>query len=382
MKTTGVPLEKINKGLQTFYDMDQHFNDGRVLGSMCTRPLPVAIRAHTKFIEANLGNSGLYPGTKKMETNIVGSLNKLLHNPKGCGRIVGGGTEANIMALWIAKKITGKNEVIAPRSKHFSFCKATDLMNMKARVVELDENYKVCIDDVEDMMNKNTAAVVGVAGTTELGVIDPIDKLSDLCREKTFLHVDAAFGGFVIPFLKRLGHDLPDFDFRLPGVSSLTIDPHKMGCSTQPAGAHLLRKKEYEQTIEVKAPYLTLTRQATLSGTRNSASVAATWATMEHLGIEGYTKIVKRCYDNTQYLKRRMIELGVDPVIEPVMNILALKLKDPKAMEKALAAKGWYVSKVASPCSLRLVVMPHNRRGTLREFVDVFGKTAKRLKEI
>jgi len=377
-----VPTNQIISELSTFYDKDYHFNDGHVLGSMCTRPLPIAIKAHLKFIEANLGNAGLYPGTQKLEWQVVRSLNSLLHNSKGCGRIVGGGTEANITALWIAKKYWKKNEVIVPRSKHFSVCKAIDLLNLEAKVVDLDDQYRMQADMVEDLISDKTAAVLGIAGTTELGAIDPIEKLSEICAGKTTLHVDASFGGYVIPFLKMLGHDVPEFDFKLPGVTTLAVDPHKMGCATQPSGALLFRSKEHQEQISIDAPYLTLSKQTTLSGTRNSASVAGTWAVMQQMGTEGYMKLVKRCMDNTYYLQKRFEDLGLFPVIKPVMNLLAIRLKHPKRMEEELSKKGWQVSKARNPCSLRFVLMPHVKKKHIDEFMPVFKRVAKKFKEI
>ena len=362
--------------------MDLHFKSGRILGSMCTAPHPIGIKAHNMFIESNLGNAGLYPGTQQLERLVIDDLNKLLHNPSGCGRVVGGGTEANITALWIAKKFWKRSEIIVPRSRHFSIDKAIDILHLDAKMVDLDDQFKVDTAEVERLVSDRTAAVVGIAGTTELGQIDPIKRLSDICQERCTLHVDAAFGGYVIPFLTMLGKDMPVFDFELPSVSTMTVDPHKMGCSTQPAGALLFRSQEQQDQISIEIPYLTLSKQTTLSGTRNSASVASTWAVMQYLGVDGYKKVVKRCMSNTRYLQRRFTELGFVAVIKPVLNLLAIRMKDCKAMEDALAKEGWRVSKAHNPCSLRFVVMPHVTRKAIDEFMPVFERTAKRLKEM
>ena len=119
-------------------------------------------------------------------------------------------------------------EIIVPKSAHFSFKKAADMLCLKLNEAELDSSYRIDIKSVEELISKNTVAIVGVAGTTELGKIDPIEDLSNICLDNNiYLHVDAAFGGYSIPFLNEIGYELPKFDFGLRGVCSITIDPHR-----------------------------------------------------------------------------------------------------------------------------------------------------------
>lgn len=358
LEQKGIPHQQIMQELEKAKNTDFHFSDGRILSSMYTTPHDIAKIAHSMFIETNLGNPGLYPGTKRLENEIIKMLGNLLHgNPHGF--IVNGGTEANITALWIAKKLTKKNEVIFPKSAHFSFQKAVDLMGLKPIEIELNENYQINIDNVEDKLSENTMAVVGVAGTTELGVIDPIEKLSEICDDNYFFHVDAAFGGFVIPFLKELGIDIPKFDFELKGINTLTIDPHKMGMSTIPAGAILIREKEHAENISVSSPYLTIAEHTTLSGTRNSAAVASTYAVMRLLGREGYKKVVKDCMEATKYLILKLEEIGLVTVIKPTMNVVGINMKNPEEVKKKLDKLGWKLSLAECPKCLRIVIMPH-----------------------
>ena len=118
---------------------------------------------------------------------------------------------------------------------------------------------------VESLIDKNTIGLVGIAGNTEFGQVDPIEDLSRLAlQHKLFLHIDAAFGGFVIPFLEE---SYP-FDFEVPGVTSIAIDPHKMGLSTIPSGALLFRSPSFLDSLKVSTPYLTTKAQFTLTGTR------------------------------------------------------------------------------------------------------------------
>jgi len=345
--------------LEEFYSKDRHFTDGMTVGSMCTAPHPLAIRAHMRFIESNLGNAGLYPGTREMEEHVLTMLGEMLSGPSATGHIVGGGTEANITALWIARNLTGKREVIFGETAHFSFGKAVDLLNLDPVLVGLDDDFKIDIAEVENRISDDTLAVVGVAGTTELGVVDPIEELASIAGEHCYLHVDAAFGGFVLPFLERLGRPAPRFDFSLDGVTSMAIDPHKMGLSTIPAGAILFRHREGVDKISVEAPYLTVKDQSSLSGTRCSAAVASTYAVMMHLGMEGYTRVVDECMKNTEYLAEGIVKAGGELVIDPLMNIVAFRTADNKRVISEMSKRGWCLSRTRHPDAVRMVIMPH-----------------------
>jgi tyrosine decarboxylase/aspartate 1-decarboxylase len=356
---------------------DHIFTNGRVLSSMCTSPHEIAIKAHQMFIESNLGNPDLYPGTKQLEIEIIKSLSEMFHGKTISGHMTSGGTEANITALWIARKITGKRQVIYPKSAHFSIAKAIDILNMEPVEIELDEHFRMSMDECADKISDNTAAVVSMAGTTELGVIDPIEELSEHCEDKHFLHVDAAFGGFVIPFLKDLGYELPAFDFELNGISSFCTDPHKMGFSTIPSGVLLYRDEKYLERITVEAPYLVSMKHTTLTGTKGSGAVAGTYAVLRHLGRDGFRSVVKECMDNTEYVISRITELGLQPAIKPTMNVIGIKLKNPQSVQVELAKRNWYVSKSRYPNCLRIVVMPHVTRSVIDNFLPAFESVCR-----
>src|SRR5690606_28383669 len=147
--------------------------------------------------------------TRDLESRVIGMLGALMGNADARGHSVTGGTEANLMAMRAARNMseTKKPEIIVPRSAHFSFRKAADILRLELREAELDDNYRVDTSSVSDLISDDTVAVVGVAGTTELGMIDPIPELSEICLEEGIhLHVDAAFGGFIIPFLREAGY--------------------------------------------------------------------------------------------------------------------------------------------------------------------------------
>ncbi len=357
----------------------------RILSSMCSAPHPLALRAYMRFIDKNLGDPGLFPETVEVEKEAIRMLGELLAKPSAHGYIVSGGSEANITALWVARNAAKKAdpEVILPTTAHFSFEKAADLLRMRAVYVGTDENFRVKVDEVEKAISKNTVAMVGVAGTTALGTIDPIPELSEIAaRHGVHLHVDAAFGGFMIPFLKEIGHTLPDFDFRLPGVRSITVDPHKMGMAPIPASGILFRDAELMDCVGVKAPYMAggeITSR-TLAGTRAGASACAVWALLKYLGWDGYRRIVRRCMRLTLRIAEETTEIGgLGLVLPPTMNIVGIRSRSPdvEALSRELRGMGWAISTLQD--FMRIVVMPHITTPVVDMFMEDLRGAVRRL---
>lgn len=356
MNRKGCPEKEVLSLLGNAMQKDTSYE--KVLSAMCTQPHPIAVKAHMQFIASNMGDFGLFQGTKELEEEVIKMMGHMLGDPDACGYITTGGTESNIQALRTARNIGGKKHpnMIVPDSAHFSFDKIADLLGIEIKKAPLDNEFKVDTAFAADMIDDNTIAIVGIAGSTEFGQVDPIDKLAQIAvSNNLFLHVDAAFGGFVIPFLNKKY----DFDFSVKGVTSITADPHKMGLSTIPSGGLLFREEECLLPLEIDTPYLTIRKQHSLAGTRSGASVAATYAVMKHLGEEGYRNMVSRCMKMTEKIVRGARKLGVEPLIEPVMNIVALDFPDLDRVRKKLRTKGWITSITRSPRAMRLVIMPH-----------------------
>jgi len=367
----------------------------RVLSSMCSHPHAIAVEAHRLFIEANLGDLGLFPGTYGFEKEVINMLGELLHAPSlrnsgklsygdFCGYLTTGGTESNIQAIRAMKNLCAHRKpqirnpnIVIPDSAHFSFDKIANMLGIEIIRASLDSEFRVDLASVEKLTDENTIGLVGIAGNTEFGQVDPIESLSELSLEKDlFLHIDAAFGGFVIPFLEK---SYP-FDFEVPGVTSVAIDPHKMGLSTIPSGALLFRSNSFIDSLQVKTPYLTTKSQFTLTGTRSGASAAATYAVMKHLGREGYRKNVEYCMELTEKLIKDARKLGFYPLLAPVMNVVALGVPEPDLVREQLYEKfGWNVSIVRSPRALRIVLMPHTTTQDVEEFLKDLEKVVAEL---
>ena len=379
------PIDKddILKKLSEIKKLDYDYADGRILGSMCTEAHPFAKEVYCKFLDTNLGDPGLFKGTKYLEEEVIKSIGNLLSLDKSYGNIVTGGTEANLMAIRAARNHARKykgivdGEIIIPDSAHFSFKKAADMLNLKIVEAKLDDNYKIDVESVKENITDKTVAIVAIAGTTELGLIDPIEEISKIAHENNiYFHVDAAFGGFSIPFLKEAGYDLPVFDFSLEGVCSITVDPHKMGLAPIPAGGIIFRKEEYLQVMAVDSPYLTVKTQSTIVGTRLGASSAATYAIMNYFGKKGYSRLAQEAMENTYFLKEGLENIGYDVVCEPELNILAFnhpKIETHEFAEK-LERFGWKVSVSKCPIAIRVVLMNHIKKSHIKELLEDLEK--------
>lgn len=383
MQDKGLSKKAVMAELKKALQEDQRYDEGRILCSMCTKPNALAKKAHELFLNSNLGDPGLFPGSARLEKEVISELAGLLNGVGSVGFLVSGGTEANLLGLLAARNMAqiDEPEVVLSESAHFSFDKICGLLGLKAVYAGLDDSFRVDVSAVEKLVGKNTVAIVGSAGTSELGVVDPIDKLSEVARAHgVWLHVDAAFGGLVIPFLKDPCYK---FDFQLESVQSITVDPHKMGMTPVPAGGILFRNSKALDYIKTETPYLTDGFQYTFVGTRTGASAAATWAVFKSLGREGFKKTVANCMKTTGALRDGIVNLGFDLVVEPTLNILAFRSINSKLLAEELHRRGWFVSYVPRLDCIRIIVMPHvkNRHAVafLKDLSEIAEADKKKL---
>ncbi len=360
MQKKGLSKKEVINELKRIHNFDHQYSDGKILCSMCTQPHHIAKKAYEMFLESNLGDPGIFPGTAQLEKEVISDLATLLHDKNCRGFVVSGGTEANLMALLAPRNMTKKikPEVILPNSAHFSFTKICNLLKLKPIYAPLDAKFAVDAVAVERLVNENTIAIVGTAGTAELGVVDPIPQLATVAMEHgVHLHVDAAFGGLVIPFLDGVK---PNFDFNVKAVQSMTVDPHKMGMSAIPAGGIIFRCEEAFEAIKTQTPYLSDSYQYTFVGTRSGASAASAWAVLRYLGVEGFRKIVAKCMKNTCFLADGLKDAGFQLVVEPSLNIVAFRgAEGTKGLAEKLWRRGWFVSYIPRYDCIRVVLMPH-----------------------
>jgi tyrosine decarboxylase/aspartate 1-decarboxylase len=365
MDECGLSKDEVLKRLSRAQEKDLSYSGGRILGSMCTSPHELGKEVYSRFMETNLGDSGLFSGTKELEDEVITMISSLHGLKEAGGLVVTGGTEANILALWAARNKTRKRKIVAPETVHFSIDKACNLLGLEIVKARVDSEKCVDLSDVKSKIDSDTCAIVGVAGTTEYGTVDDIWQLSRIAIEReVYFHVDAAFGGFVLPFLQDLGYPVR---FEIPdrGVDSITLDPHKMGLVPIPCGCIIFKDLETPGFIETEAPYLTQKRQRTIVGTRSGAPAASAYAVFKHLGREGYRSIVKICMENTMRLYEGVLGLGV-AVRTPTMNILVFD--GDRDVYAALLERGWQLSTTRNG-EIRIIVMPHVTKTVVENFL-------------
>ncbi len=390
MEENGLDKQVILHLLEKKLDKDFSYYSGSILGSMCTEPLDFAKEIYLKYISKNLGDPGLFPGTAALEDELISEIGDLFGNENITGTFTTGGSEANLIAMRIARILRSdiKNpEVVVPISAHVSFDKAADLLNLKLRKVKLLDNFEFDLNHFKTLVNKNTCAVVGVAGTTSLGLIDPIEEIGTFLEGKDiFFHIDAAFGGFVLPFLKRLEYQVPLWDFSVKSVDSITADPHKMGLGIIPSGGIFIKDSSILQKTGFEIPYLAggSFKHFHIVGTRPGGPIIAFWVALKYLGIKGFNEIVRKCMDNTKYLVKLISEIrGIKLAADPVMNVVGITTDNGDSiceLEKALRHNKWMLGKFLDFNLIRVVIMPHVKREHLSNFAVDLENIVKKLK--
>lgn len=389
MLDDGLEKQEIIDILEEKLSKDFSYESGYILGSMCTDPLEFGKEIYVKYLCKNLGDPGLFPGSADLESELVAEIGELFSGSGIIGTITTGGSEANIIAMRIAKNLRPdikKPEIVVPVSAHMSFEKAGDLMGFKLQKARLKENFELDLNHFESLINKNTVGVVGIAGTTSLGLIDPIEDIGQIIEGKgIFFHVDAAFGGFVLPFLKELKLNIPTWDFNVKTVSSITADPHKMGLGLIPTGGIFLRNPTILQKTGFEIPYLAggNFKHFHIVGTRPGGTVIAFWAIMKYLGKKGFIEIVKKCMENTDYLVKRLSEIkGIKLATDPVMSVVGITTENGESiceLEEELRKKNWMLGKFIDFNLIRLVIMPHVKKSHLSRFVDDLDSIVKKI---
>jgi len=334
----------------------------RVLSSMCTEPHPAAREAAEEFLATNPGDPATYPTVADLEDEAVELLGEVAGLADPAGYVASGGTEANVQAVRIARERadTSDPNVVVPESAHFSFQKAADLLGVELRIAPLTDDRRADVAAMRACADEDTAMVLGVAGSTEFGRVDPIPALADVAASVgATLHVDAAWGGFLLPFTDRA------WNFEHAAVDTMTVDPHKVGRAAIPAGGLLARDAALLDELAVDTPYLESTSQATLTGTRSGAGVASAVAAMRALWPDGYRSNYEASMADAEWLAGELRERGFD-VVEPSLPLVAAEIGE--GLFAALREDGWRVSRTGDG-KLRVVCMPHVSRSALESFL-------------
>ncbi len=332
--------------------------------------------AHQLYFSENYINPFLFKSVLKMEKEVVAMVADMLHAPNsGVGTMTSGGTESILLAMYAYREWAKKHkpsikqpELVAPRTIHPAFDKAADYFGFVLRKAKVLPTQEADVSAMEKLVNQNTILLLASAPSFAHGVLDPIPAIGDLATKHGLMfHVDACVGGFMLPWVEKLGRPLHVWDFRVPAVTSMSGDLHKFGFGAKGASVVLYRDAQvFQHQIFVNTEYSGgIFATATLLGTRPGGAVAAAWAGLQHLGQAGYLKNAKSMLDATDKLRAGLEAIPEIEIIgKPCMNILAFGTKknqpDIYVVADCLEKQGWVVDRQQFPPSIHLTVFPYN----------------------
>jgi glutamate/tyrosine decarboxylase-like PLP-dependent enzyme len=257
--------------------------------------------------------------------------------------------------------------MLLPVTAHPAFDKAAQYLGVKRVAVPIRDDYRADVEAARAAVNSNTILIVGSAPCYPFGVIDPIPDLAALAAEHGIpCHVDACLGGFLLPFMERLGETVPPWDFRVPGVVSISSDLHKYGYAARGASTVMYRDRTYRRhQYFLKEDWPGgLYGSPTLAGSRPGGAIAASWAVLTFLGEDGFMRCASTIRDTTRALIDGINSTeGVHVVGKPDMSVLAFTTDsvDVYAVGDALGELGWYPDRQQDPPSLHIMVTPAHK---------------------
>ena len=336
--------------------------------------------------QSNPLHSDLFPSSSKFESEIVSMTAEMLGSNKTddeiCGTVTSGGTESILLAMKTyrdkARKIKNitKPEIIVPITAHAAFNKAAEYFGIKIIRTKIDKNYKADIGEVKKMISSNTIAIIGSAVSFPHGIIDPIEKLSDIAQQHNIgFHVDACLGGYVLPWAKELGYSVPNFDFVLPGVTSISVDTHKFGYTAKGTSVILYRGKDLR-----KFQFYTITDwpgglyfSPTFAGSRAGALSAICWAVLISIGKQGYRDSVSKILKSAKEIKQGINRIPELKILGNPLWVIAFtsnSLNIYQIMEY-MTQRGWNLNALYKPKCIHIcVTLRHTKNGVVKRFID------------
>ncbi|XP_010777907.1 sphingosine-1-phosphate lyase 1 isoform X2 [Notothenia coriiceps] len=353
------------------------------------------VKVYGNFAWSNPLHPDIFPGVRKMEAEVVRMSCTLFHGgPNSCGAVTSGGTESILMACKAYRDMAYERgikypEIIAPLSVHAAFDKAAHYFRMKLVHVPLDKKtMKVDVKAMRRAINKNTAMLVCSAPQFPHGIIDPIEEVAKLAlRYSLPLHVDACLGGFLIVFMAKAGYPLAPYDFRVKGVTSISADTHKYGYAPKGSSVILYSDKKYRHYQYFVAPDWQggIYASPSVAGSRPGGIIAACWATMMHIGENGYIDATKKIISTARKIKTEISKIkGVFVFGDPEVSVVAIGSDefDIFRLSNALTTKGWNLNTLQYPSSIHICcTVLHTQKGVADQFVhDVKEQVAIILK--
>lgn len=340
--------------------------------------------AYTMFRGDNyLYGNLLYPSLSKMADDVASMALEMLQAPDdGFATVTTGGTESITLAMRAAREhrlakgpIDGQPEIIAPFSAHASLNKAANLMGTRVIRVPVVE-FRSDVAAMEAAIGDNTIAIFGSAPCYPFGCIDSISELAAVAdKNGLWMHVDACVGGFFLPWARRIGRKIPDFDFDVPGVLSMSADLHKYGYTARGTSLVLMRDKSLAefQTLEFDEWPMGAFNALTVAGSRPGGAVASAWTVLNTLGTEGYETLVRKICTHRDVMIERISAIpGLQVAGEPeagVMGVVGEGGTDMEAVRGELSVRGWRTGPLLKPQGFNILLNQYHDQ-IIGEFVE------------
>lgn len=390
---TGIPREQILREIEEMSAAeDAVAHEGKISGSIYSGD-----EDHYAFLNevfghyshANVIQRDMYPSATRFEGEIIAMAAALFHAPEACGVLTSGGTESLMNPMlayreWGHDRGITRPNVVLPETAHPALHKGGHYFGIEMRIADVTDMHVADMASVRSLVDENTVALAGSAGTYPHGLIDPIGELSDLAIERGInLHVDGCLGGFVLCWAEELGVPAPVFDFRHPGVTSISADTHKYGFGLKGSSVLLyrtpeLRRKQYFIMPDWSGGNYT---SPGMSGSRSGGIIAAAWAAMVTLGREGYLAIAADIFRTARRLREIIGEHPELRVLgDPLFNVAYAatpgdQLGDDPIdifhVNDALAAKQWRMNGLQHPPALHFcITRPNTMPGVMDRFAE------------
>jgi glutamate/tyrosine decarboxylase-like PLP-dependent enzyme len=365
---------------------DASWENGKVSGSMyCGDHDHYAFldQAFSLYGHMNALQRDVCPSSTRFEGEMIAMGLDLMHasvitDTQPAGLVTSGGSGSILHAMLAyredgARRGIERPNVVKPETGHPGFDKACHLLGIELRIAPISPDTTLAdLDAMRARIDSNTIALIGSAGNYGYGTIDPIAELSDLALERGVgLHVDGCLGGFLLPWGEQLGYDIPPFDFRIPGVTTISADTHKYGYGLKGSSLLLFRDQAlrdgqyFFQTSWSGGKYCS----PGIEGSRSSGLLAATWASMVSLGREGYLRYAKAIFETA-------FAMQADVRTHPELRIMGNPTFcfsftsdefDVYHVNDALRERGWRMNGQQYPNSIHMCVTRPQTQPGVRE---------------
>ncbi|KAJ3348747.1 hypothetical protein GGF32_006029 [Allomyces javanicus] len=329
--------------------------------------------AYGLFSSTNPLHPDVFPGVRKMEAEIVQMVVRMFHGePDGCGALTSGGTESILMACKAYRELARiergvtEPEMVVPETIHAAFDKAAHYFGIKIVKIPLGDDFRVRLDLVKRAITKNTIMIAGSAPNFPHGIIDDLQGLSNLAvAHKIPMHVDCCLGSFLMAFIEETGFEVPPFDFRLPGVTSMSVDTHKYGFAPKGSSVIMYHSKAYRKHQYFVEPNWTggIYASPSIAGSRPGALIAGCWATMMSMGRSGYLDATKKIVGTAREIAQRIRD--ETPMLEvignPLVSVVAFRASrtapahlNVLAVNDAMSQRGWNLNALQYPAAVHI----------------------------